>query len=71
MVQDSGSALIFLIIWFLGAGGAMREHKTSFHAVVSIVRKEGFLGVYNGYALPLYFYQPLIRQISSVTLVLF
>ena len=32
-----------------GAEGAVREHKTSFHAIISIIRKEGFFGVYNGY----------------------
>ncbi|XP_028397995.1 mitochondrial 2-oxoglutarate/malate carrier protein-like [Dendronephthya gigantea] len=44
-----------------GAEGAMREHKTSFHAVVNIVRKEGFLGVYNGLS------AALMRQATYTT----
>lgn len=31
-----------------GAEGVAREHKTSFHAVFNIVKKEGVFGVYNG-----------------------
>lgn len=31
-----------------GAGGAAREHKTSFHALVTIFRKEGLRGIYAG-----------------------
>jgi len=32
-----------------GEGGAAREHKTSFHALTNIFRKEGFRGIYAGY----------------------
>ena len=31
-----------------GAGGGAKEHKTSFHALTSIFRKEGFKGIYAG-----------------------
>jgi solute carrier family 25 oxoglutarate transporter 11 len=31
-----------------GIGGKIKEHKTSMHVVRSIVRKEGFLAIYNG-----------------------
>lgn len=44
-----------------GAEGAVREHKTSFHAVVNIVRKEGFFGVYNGLS------AALMRQATYTT----
>lgn len=32
-----------------GEGGAAREHKTSFHALANIFRKEGLSGIYAGY----------------------
>ncbi|CAI8008665.1 Mitochondrial 2-oxoglutarate/malate carrier protein [Geodia barretti] len=31
-----------------GEGGAVREHKTSFHAISRVIRSEGVLGLYNG-----------------------
>jgi solute carrier family 25 oxoglutarate transporter 11 len=31
-----------------GEGGAVREHKTSLHAISRVVRGEGILGLYNG-----------------------
>ena len=33
----------------LGEGGATRQHKTSLHAIVRVIREEGFFGIYNGY----------------------
>ena len=33
-----------------GEGGAVREHKTSFHAISRVIRSEGVLGLYNGWA---------------------
>ena len=35
-------------ISFLGVGGAAKTHKSSLHAIGSILQQEGFLGVYNG-----------------------
>ena len=32
----------------LGEGGKAREHKTSLHAIRSIMRNEGFIGMYTG-----------------------
>ena len=32
----------------LGVGGAAKTHKSSLHAIASILRQEGFFGVYNG-----------------------
>ena len=32
-----------------GLGGGAKEHKTSFHALRSIFRNEGFSGTYAGY----------------------
>ena len=32
-----------------GEGGGVKEHKTSFHALSSVFRKEGFRGIYAGY----------------------
>ncbi len=31
-----------------GVEGAAREHKTSFHALITIFRNEGILGLYAG-----------------------
>jgi len=44
-----------------GAGGGAREHKTAFHALVNISRKEGVLGLYNGLS------AALLRQASYTT----
>jgi len=33
---------------FVGEGGKAREHKTSLHAIRSIMRNEGFIGMYTG-----------------------
>lgn len=32
----------------LGLGGAVREHKSTGHAIVNIVRGEGLLAIYTG-----------------------
>jgi len=32
----------------VGEGGKAREHKTSLHAIRSIMRNEGFIGMYTG-----------------------
>ena len=37
-----------LISLCLGVGGAVKAHKSSLHAIASILRQEGFFGVYNG-----------------------
>ena len=43
------SVLCFNIEFFhLGEGGVVREHRTSLHAIVKIVRNEGVFGIYNG-----------------------
>lgn len=39
---------VTIIYHVLGEGGALREHKTSFHAISQVVRNEGVLGLYNG-----------------------
>lgn len=44
-----------------GVGGASRAHKTSIHAIASILRNEGFFGVYNGLS------AGLLRQASYTT----
>lgn len=31
-----------------GVGGGVREHKTTFHALTTIFRNEGFAGIYAG-----------------------
>ena len=36
-------------LFAVGEGGAIKEHRTSFHAVARILRNEGFLGIYTGY----------------------
>ena len=42
--------LISMIISLcLGVGGAVKTHKSSLHAIASILRQEGFFGVYNGF----------------------
>jgi len=33
---------------FIGEGGKAREHKTSLHAIRSIMRNEGIIGMYTG-----------------------
>ena len=33
---------------FAGEGGGVKEHKTSFHALRSILRNEGVTGIYAG-----------------------
>lgn len=35
----------------VGEGGAVRQHKTSLHAIARVIRDEGFFGIYNGYVL--------------------
>ena len=37
-----------LSLVFVGEKGAVRQHKSTFHAVASVVRQEGFLELYNG-----------------------
>lgn len=37
-----------------GEGGAVREHKTSFHAFIRILRSEGFFGIYAGLSAALF-----------------
>ncbi|XP_076315320.1 mitochondrial 2-oxoglutarate/malate carrier protein-like [Tachypleus tridentatus] len=44
-----------------GEGGKAREHKTSFHAIKSIVKKEGLFGLYTGLS------AGLLRQASYTT----
>jgi len=44
-----------------GVGGAVKEHRTSLHAVASILRKEGLFGVYNGLS------AALLRQATYTT----
>jgi len=44
-----------------GIAGGAKEHKTAFHALVSIVKNEGVLGVYNGLS------AGLLRQASYTT----
>ncbi|XP_055329214.1 mitochondrial 2-oxoglutarate/malate carrier protein-like [Paramacrobiotus metropolitanus] len=44
-----------------GEGGAAREHKTSFHAIGNIARKEGVLGLYAGLS------AGLLRQATYTT----
>ena len=39
---------VVVLAFFAGEGGAAKEYKTSFHALASIVKKEGITGVYNG-----------------------
>ena len=41
------------ILLTLGEGGAIRQHKTSLHAIARVIRDEGLFGIYNGYALDL------------------
>ena len=40
---------------YQGEGGKGREHRTSFHAILRILRNEGFLGIYNGSVIELYY----------------
>ncbi|KAK3749172.1 hypothetical protein QZH41_010368, partial [Actinostola sp. cb2023] len=40
--------LFYTFSLFTGVGGAAKEHRSSIHAIMSILRKEGFIGVYNG-----------------------
>lgn len=44
-----------------GVGGAVKTHQTSIHAIMSILRNEGFFGVYNGLS------AGLLRQASYTT----
>ncbi|XP_031554429.1 mitochondrial 2-oxoglutarate/malate carrier protein-like isoform X2 [Actinia tenebrosa] len=44
-----------------GIGGAVKEHRSSVHAVMSILRNEGFFGVYNGLS------AGLLRQATYTT----
>ena len=45
----NGIQLISVIVSLcLGVGGAAKTHKSSLHAIASILRQEGFFGVYNG-----------------------
>ncbi|KAK2154038.1 hypothetical protein LSH36_278g00040 [Paralvinella palmiformis] len=44
-----------------GEGGASKEHKTSLHAIRSIIRNEGFTGIYSGLS------AGLLRQASYTT----
>jgi solute carrier family 25 oxoglutarate transporter 11 len=37
-----------IILQLTGVGGAVKEHRSSMHAIMSILRNEGLLGVYNG-----------------------
>lgn len=32
----------------LGMGGVVREHKSTVHAIINVVRGEGFLAIYTG-----------------------
>ncbi|KAJ7394499.1 hypothetical protein OS493_000313 [Desmophyllum pertusum] len=44
-----------------GVGGAVKAHKSSLHAIASILRQEGFFGVYNGLS------AGLLRQATYTT----
>ena len=47
--MSNGIQLISRIVSLcLGVGGASKTHKSSLHAIASILRQEGFFGVYNG-----------------------
>lgn len=37
-----------IVHWSVGEGGKSRDHRTSFHAILKIVRSEGVFGMYNG-----------------------
>jgi len=39
---------IVVVCGSVGEGGKAREHKTSLHAIRSIMRNEGFIGMYTG-----------------------
>jgi len=39
---------VWLWFYFVGEGGKAREHKTSLHAIRSIMRNEGIIGMYTG-----------------------
>ena len=47
ILSSNGRCCVYLL--FAGEGGAVKEHKTSFHAIARVVRNEGMFGLYNGY----------------------
>ena len=36
----------------LGLGGAVREHKSAIHAIITVARSEGMLALYTGSVVP-------------------
>lgn len=54
-MQLSGKQTLFtlksdpvLLFYNIGEGGAVRQHKTSLHAIGRVISEEGLLGLYNG-----------------------
>ena len=48
LLDDANNISCTIIILVSGEGGASKEHKTSLHAIRSIIRNEGFTGIYSG-----------------------
>ena len=54
-MQLSGKQTLFtlnresVLLFCTGEGGAVRQHKTSLHAIGRVISEEGLLGLYNGY----------------------
>lgn len=53
--------LFYFNFLFTGAGGAAKEHKTSFHVLRAVIKNEGIFALYNGLS------AGLLRQASYTT----